>query len=127
MKEKPTILICDDDEFISRMYGFKFESEGYTVVIANSGEKVIPLIKKIKPGLVILDLMMPVMSGFEVLEELRGDEDMSLKNVPIIAVSNLSQQSDVDVVMKYNFADILVKSRITPNELFEAAVQHIQA
>ncbi len=125
MKTKATILLCEDDEFISRMFAFKFESEGYKVVVVNSGGTVIAQMKEVRPDLVILDLMIPQKTGFEVLADLQNEPDASLKKIPIIAASNLAQQSDIDTVKNMNVVDFVVKSRVTPKELLEIAEKYL--
>ncbi len=125
-KIKHTVLLCDDDEFIARMYAFKLESEGYTVVIVESGTKVIEEMRRVRPDLVILDLMMPEKSGFEILQDLNFDTDESLKKTPIIVASNLAQQTDIDLVKAFDVVDFVVKSRTTPKELLEIVERHLK-
>lgn len=114
-----TILLCDDDEFISSMYAHKFKQEGYNVIMVNSGDKVIPTLKEHKVDVVILDLILPIMTGFEVLLKLQKDDHTELRKIPIVAVSNLGQQSDIDTAKKLGAVDFVVKSRVTPKELLE--------
>lgn len=120
-----TILICDDDTFISKMYAYKFELEGFKVFVVNTGDVVIENIKKIRPDIVILDLMMPNMTGFEVLQKLQEDPDETLRLIPIITSTNLAQQTDIDLVRKLNAAEFVVKSEITPSDLLAVVQKHL--
>ncbi len=117
MKSQFTLLLCEDDEFLSRMYTYKLEIEGYKVVVVNSGEKVIPQAKVVKPDLIILDLIMPVQNGFEILSEIFKGTDTLLKNIPIIVASNLAQQTDIDTVKKLGAVDFIGKLNTSPSDL----------
>ncbi|OGG66262.1 hypothetical protein A3I99_00190 [Candidatus Kaiserbacteria bacterium RIFCSPLOWO2_02_FULL_45_11b] len=119
MKTEYTILLCDDDEFLIRLYTYKLEFEGFKVVEIRSGDLVVAQMKEVMPSLVILDLILPNKTGFEVLQELNTEENLFLRNIPIIVSSNLSQQSDIDTVKSLGAVDFLVKSRITPNDLVD--------
>ena len=126
MKSKYIILICDDEKFLSRMYAYKFEHEGYKVYVVDSGENVVAEMKKIKPHVVILDLMMPVKTGFEVLQEIIDDADTSIKTIPVIVASNLAQDSDIDTVKRLGAVDFLIKTKTTPSDLVAVVEKHLQ-
>jgi len=81
--------------------------------------------KVIMPNLVILDIMMPNKTGFEVLQELNNDPDITIKNIPIIVSSNLGNQSDIDMAKSLGAIDYLVKSRSTPHDLIEKVRQYL--
>ena len=117
MEKKYTVLLCEDEEFIARSYVRKLELEGYEVIRAHNGEEGCDKIKEQKPDLIILDLMMPLKSGFEVLAEIQASGKSELKAIPIIVTSNLGQQSDIDEAMKLGAADFLIKSNISLQEL----------
>lgn len=119
MKPNHRILLCDDDAFLSRMYTFKLEAEGFEVVEVKSGELVVAQIKEMMPDLVVLDLMMPIKNGFEVLQDLRKEVDERIKQIPIIVSSNLAQESDINMVKSLGAVDFIVKSRSTPKDLVD--------
>jgi len=125
MKTEYTILLCEDDESLLRLYTYKLEYEGFKVVEVHSGDLVVAQMKVIMPNLVILDIMMPNKTGFEVLQELNNDPDITIKNIPIIVSSNLGNQSDIDMAKSLGAIDYLVKSRSTPHQLIEKVRQYL--
>lgn len=127
MKSKITILLCEDDEFLSRMYAHKLNLEGFDAVIVNSGEKVIDAIRKYKPSLVILDLVMPVKTGFEILEELQGEKHKDIAYIPVVVASNLAQEADIAAVKKLGAVDFFVKLNLSPKDLVDKIRVHISS
>ena len=86
------VLIVDDDEKLSKMLAFLFMAKGFKVESANSGPAAFEVLERIKPSIVILDIMMPVMDGFEVCEKVKGDP--ILKDIPVIILSALSSEQN---------------------------------
>ena len=82
MNEKPTVLVVDDEPANIFLYEGILEKEGYRVVKASGGEEALDLVKKAPPDLILTDLLMPRLHGFNLLEELKGDE--ALKHIPVI-------------------------------------------
>lgn len=117
MREPYKILLCEDEEFVSRMYVQKLKLEGFMVFLAKNGKEAFEKIKSEKPHLVILDLMMPLLSGFEVLQAVQNDTDNDIKNIPIIIASNLSQESDRSEAARLGARDFIVKSNISLKEM----------
>jgi DNA-binding response OmpR family regulator len=122
-----TILLCEDEEFVARSYVRKLEVEGFTVLHAHNGEEALSLLLSKKPDLVILDLMMPLKTGFEVLEEVSKSDDKDIKKIPILVASNLGQKSDIETAKKLGAADFLVKSNISLKELIAKVREHLPA
>ena len=87
-----TVLIIDDDEKLSKMLAFLFMAKGFKVECANSGPAAFEVLERIKPSIVILDIMMPEMDGFEVCEKVKGDP--ALKDIPVIILSALSSEEN---------------------------------
>lgn len=112
-----TILLCEDEEFVARSYIRKLEIEGFTVLHAHNGEEALKLLIEKKPDLVILDLMMPLKTGFEVLQDLQKQTDADVKKIPIIVASNLGQKSDIDTATELGASGFLIKSNISLKEL----------
>ena len=112
-----TILLGEDEEFVARSYVRKLEVEGFTVVHARNGEEVLSLVEEKKPDLIILDLMMPLKTGFEVLAELKKHSDKSITAIPVIVASNLGQKSDIDTARESGAVDFLIKSNISLKEM----------
>jgi DNA-binding response OmpR family regulator len=117
MDTKYTILLCEDEEFVARSYVRKLELEGFTVLHAHNGEEALKLFLGNKPDLVLLDLMMPIKNGFEVLEEIKKSTDAEKKKIPIVVSSNLGQKSDIETAMNLGASGFLVKSNISLKEL----------
>lgn len=111
------ILIAEDDEMISEIYQRKFKEKGYDVLAATDGEQVLEMAKKEKVDVILLDLIIPKMDGFTVIQNLRdGKYDPEIK---IIVSSNLSQKEDRDKVMALGANGFITKSQYTPSELVE--------
>lgn len=125
MSEKTTIMLCEDEEFVARSYLRKLEAEGYTVIHAHNGQEALTLLETEKPDLILLDLMMPLKTGFEVLKEINASTDENLKKIPIIVASNLGQKSDIDESKKLGAKDFLVKSNVSLKELAEKIKQNL--
>ncbi|MEK7653081.1 MAG: response regulator [Patescibacteria group bacterium] len=115
-KEKSiSVLIVEDDVFLADLYRTKFEMEGFKVLVANDGEKGLELVKKSRPDVVLLDLILPKMSGFEVLAKIKNEGP--LQNLPVILLTNLSQKADVEKGLKMGANDYLIKAHFMPSEV----------
>ncbi|MBU0636769.1 MAG: response regulator [Patescibacteria group bacterium] len=112
---KKKILIVEDDGMISSMYKIKLEIDGFKVIIANNGAEGLELIKKEQPDLVMLDVILPQIDGFSVLEELKKEE--STKLIPVIMLTNLGTEEDKDKGEKMGAVDYLIKASLTPAQL----------
>lgn len=111
------ILIIEDDKFLRelisrKVFDEKFETEG-----AVDGEEGLRKIKESKPDLVLLDLILPGIDGFEVLARIK--EDMSLASIPVIILSNLGQREDIERGLRLGAVDFMVKAHFTPSEIVE--------
>lgn len=111
------IVIIEDDTFLAEMYVTKFELEGFKIYAAINGDDGVKLVKKIKPDLILLDILLPKKNGFEVLEELKGDKDV--KDIPVILLTNLGQKEDVDKGLELGAVDYLIKAHFVPSEVVE--------
>ena len=115
---KKHILVVDDDPLIARMYAHKMEIDGYDVDVASNGEDALAFVRKRKPDLILLDVMMPKMNGVETLKALK--EDGKTKNIPVIILTNLGDKpDDVAQAKKLGALEYLVKSEIPLKELSE--------
>lgn len=115
-KEKMiSILIVEDDVFLADLYRTKFNLEGFKVTVAYDGEKGLEMASKVMPDIILLDLVLPKLSGFEVLEEIKANS--KTKNIPIILLTNLSQRSDVEKGLKLGASDYLIKAHFMPSEV----------
>lgn len=111
------ILIVEDDKFLRELIVRKLTNEGYDVVEAVDGEQGLLKIKEAKPDLVLLDLILPGIDGFEVLAQKK--EDPFAVSIPVIVLSNLGQKEDVDKGLSLGATDYLIKAHFTPGEIIE--------
>lgn len=109
------IALIEDDQAISQMYRLKFEAEGYQVETAENGELGLALIKKMQPDIVLLDLMMPVMSGEEMLAKLRGEPWG--KKVRVIILTNRGEQEIPPEVRGLDVSALILKADMTPRQV----------
>jgi len=112
-----TILIIEDDRFLRELIAQKLKNEQYEVLEAVDGEEGIKMIKDGKPNLVLLDLILPGIDGFEVLS--RAKQDNAVSNIPIIILSNLGQKEDIERGLNLGAIDYLIKAHFTPKEIIE--------
>jgi DNA-binding response OmpR family regulator len=111
------ILIIEDDKFLRELIAQKLIKEGYEVSEAVDGEEGIKKVKDEKPTLVLLDLILPGIDGFEVLGKIK--EDPGLSPIPVIILSNLGQKEDVEKGLKLGAVDYLIKAHFTPGEIID--------
>lgn len=111
------ILIIEDDDFLRSLAVTKLEKEGFVVSMAANGQDGLAAVQSVMPDLLILDLMLPIMSGFEVLEKMKSDE--ATKNIKVIVFSNLGEESDIKKCLDMGANDYLVKANFTLDELVE--------
>lgn len=111
------ILIIEDDKFLRELIAQKLIREGYETSEAVDGEEGIKKIKEEKPSLVLLDLILPGIDGFEVLSQMK--EDSTISSIPVIILSNLGQKEDIERGLKLGAVDYLIKAHFTPGEIIE--------
>lgn len=108
------VLIVEDEIPLLKILESKIKKLGFKVTTCTSGNEVLPKIKKEKPDLLLLDIVLPGESGFEVLEELKIKE----KNpIPVIILSNLEQEKDIKMGKKFGVKDYIIKSQISLRDL----------
>lgn len=110
-----TILIIEDDKFLRELIARKLVSENFDILEAVDGENGLKVLKENKPDLILLDLILPGIDGFEVLSKIKGDP--SISSIPVIILSNLGQREDVERGLNLGAVDYLVKAHFTPNEI----------
>lgn len=116
-----TILIIEDDDFLRSLAVTKLEQEGFQVVMAANGQEGLDQVATTHPHLIILDLMLPVMSGFDVLKSLKSAD--ATKDIKVIVFSNLGEESDIKTCLDLGANDYLVKANFTLDELVEKIKQ----
>lgn len=118
------ILLIEDDRYLCRAYKDGLERAGFEILLAHDGVEGLEKIKSEKPNLILLDLILPAKSGFEVLEEVKLDE--SLKKIPIVVLSNLGQESDIRASKNLGAVDYLVKADYTMKEVIRKVKYYLE-
>jgi DNA-binding response OmpR family regulator len=117
MDNKKTILLVEDDTFVSDIYQTRLEQDGYKLIMAGNGLEAMKKMEEGIPDLILLDIVMPYMDGIEVLKKLKAEEKW--KKIPVIILTNLSQKEEVDEGLEIGADDYLIKSHFTPSEVVE--------
>lgn len=109
------LLLIEDDVFFRRFYVEKLKEKGFEVDEADDGVQGLEKIRTFKPDLIVLDIILPKMDGFEVLKALQ--DDSILKRIPVLVFSTLGQEADIEKAKKMGAADYVNKSLFDFNEL----------
>lgn len=121
---KVIILVVEDEVVLSRILARKLGRRNFEVVVAGNGVEALKQMRKVKPQLVLLDLIMPEKNGFEVLEEAKADKE--LKEIPIVVFSNLGQEEDRQKAKKLGAIDYLVKANLSVAEVTEVVDKYLR-
>lgn len=111
----PKIAIIEDDQAISQMYRFKFEAEGFEVETAENGKLGLGLVESMKPDIILLDLMMPEMTGEEMLTQLRATEWG--KSIRVIILTNMGEQEIPEHIKELGVIGVILKADMTPRQV----------
>jgi putative two-component system response regulator len=111
------ILIVEDDPVMVRMYRQAFEHEGMEVTVANDGLEGLAAAKSFKPDMIVLDIMMPTMSGMQVLDALKAEPET--ERIPVLVFTNLSGRQDLDEVLAKGAIAAVEKAEKTPKQIVE--------
>ncbi len=114
---KIKILVVEDDAFLAGMYVTKLNLEGFDVEVAENGEQGLKQALEVKPRIILLDIILPKMSGFDVLQDLK--KDPKTKDIPVILLTNLGQREDVKKGLDLGAVDYLIKAHFMPSEVVE--------
>lgn len=112
------VLIVEDDSFLQGLEATKLEKEGYGVIVASTGEEGMKKLNEAGIDLILLDLLLPDIDGFEILKKVRTMEP-PMRDIPVIVFSNLSEQKAIDKSKELGATDFMVKSNFTLNELIK--------
>ena len=118
------ILIVEDDTFLANIYKTKFDMEGFKVSTAENGEAGLNDAIKKKPDIILLDILLPKMDGFAVLERLRAHPQM--QKTPIILYSNLAHEDEITRAKTLGATEFIVKANLSPTEMVEKIKQYLQ-
>lgn len=120
---KRKILLVEDDTALASVYRARLELEGFDVCEANNGEDALSLAVSEHPDLVLLDVMMPKISGFDVLDILRNTPETT--NIRVIMLTALSQPKDKERAEQLGVDDYLVKSQVVIDDVIERVRHHL--
>lgn len=118
------ILLIEDDALIVKIYSTRLKADGYTVLSADNGEDGLVLADKEGADLIVLDVMMPKLDGFSVLEKIRTNP--ALSKIPILIYSNLAQDTEIEKAKQLGATEFIVKANISPTELVNKIKSYIK-
>ncbi len=117
-KKLKKILLIEDEPFLSSLLKNRLQREEFEVIIAKDGEEATKLLKSLLPDLILLDIILPKKSGFEIMEDIKSDPELSDKiDVPIIIISNLSQPEDIQKSKQLGAIEYFVKAKTSIDDL----------
>ena len=121
--ENKKIVLVDDDENLREVFSMGLRQADFSVEEAVNGKEGLKKIKEIFPDLVLLDVVMPEMDGFELLDAIKNDA--VIKNIPVIMLTNLAHEDDRRESMRLGATDYIVKASVTPSQLAEKVKQYL--
>ena len=113
--KKETILVIEDDKFFRDLVSKKLEKEGFNALTAKDSNEAFKVLEVERPTLIILDLVLPGLDGFEILSMIKKDN--KINGIPVIILSNLGQEDEVDKAKSLGAVDFMVKVNFTPDEI----------
>ena len=122
--KKTKVLIIEDDQRINKVYMAKLRVEGITTITALDGEEGLRKVYSEKPDLILLDLMLPQKSGFEILKEIKSDPEV--KDIPVIILSNLAQEKEIKAGLDLGAEDYLVKTNYSIQQVMEKIKKNLK-
>ena len=120
-----TVLIIEDEEFLAKVLNDKLTKAGYAIIQVNNGAEGIQKVKADKPNLVLLDIMLPIKNGVEVLEAIRKDKTM--QDTPVIIITNLESPPEEKRCKELGVLDYLIKSNMSLSEVEDVVNIHLQS
>lgn len=119
----PVILLAEDDSLLANMYKTKFIKEGFQVLTAEDGEIALKIALEQRVDLIILDIMMPKLSGIDMLKKLRQDPKGA--KIPVVVLSNLAQQKEAQEAIQLGVKEFLIKANLTPSQVVIKVKQYL--
>jgi len=119
----PIVLLIEDDPLLIKMYKTKFEAEGFRVLTAGDGEIGLKMALEQKIDFIILDVMMPKISGLDVLAKLK--QNPKGQAIPVIVLSNLAEQEKAQKALQLGAKEFLVKANLTPSQVVAKVRQYL--
>ncbi len=118
------ILIIEDEKMLAEMYYDRFTHEGFEVYSAFDAEEGMEMVKKVKPDLILLDILLPRENGTDFLKRLREEKDVG--DTKVIAYSNYDEEKSKEQARKLGAKDYLIKTNYTPKEVLAIVRKHIE-
>lgn len=115
--EGKTVMWVEDDAFLSDIIARKLSNKNCTLLRASNADETFNILKDNTPDIIMLDILLPGMNGYEILEKLKGDD--KTKKVPVIILSNFGQKSEVEKGMKLGAEKFLIKATLTLDEIID--------
>ena len=112
-----TLLLVEDDPFLSSLLKNKFQKEGFEVILVTDGDQALNFLKTSNADLILLDIILPKKTGFEVLKEMQNDPEIRAKKLPIIIISNLGQPQDIEKGKEFGVVEYFIKAKISIDDL----------
>lgn len=113
------VLLAEDDSFLREICTKKLVHEGFTVIEAADGEQTLIEVKKNLPDIILLDIILPAIDGFEVLKKIRSDADKKINKIPIIMLTNLGQADDIKKATDLGANGYIIKAHFTTAEIID--------
>lgn len=114
------ILLVEDDPLLTDIYSTKLRQSGFEVLLVDQGEKALAAVEKEKPDLVLLDIVLPHMDGWDILGSLKANE--ALKDIQVVVLSNLGQKEEIEKALRLGAAKYLIKAHYTPSEIVQEVI-----
>jgi len=111
------VLLVEDDPFLTEIYGSKLKDSGFSVILAPDGEGCLKKMEQEIPDLILLDIVLPGVDGWEVLRKIQKED--KFKKIKIVILSNLGQKDDVEKGLKFGATKYLIKAHYAPSEVIE--------
>lgn len=117
------ILLIEDDPLLIDVYSTKLKQSGFEVRVVENGEKALAAVAEQKPDLVLLDIVLPHVDGWDILQNLRSSE--TLQGIKIVILSNLGQKEEIEKGLRLGAAKYLIKAHYTPSEIVQEIIKLI--
>ncbi|MEK7062206.1 MAG: response regulator [Patescibacteria group bacterium] len=111
------ILLIEDDPFLSSLLKTKLQKQGFEIIWAADGEIAMEILKKTDIDLILLDIILPKKTGFEVLEEMRMDPQLQSRKTPVMIISNLGQEEDIERGKNLGVIEYFIKAKVSIDDL----------
>ncbi|TSC62553.1 MAG: response regulator receiver modulated metal dependent phosphohydrolase [Parcubacteria group bacterium Gr01-1014_48] len=115
------VLIAEDDPLLAGMLGKRLTTAGGTLYHEADGARILEIVREQHPDIVVLDIMLPGMNGYDVLKTIKADD--ATKDIPVLLLSNLGQEEDIQKSRELGAADFMIKATVSLDEVVEKIIQ----